>query len=67
MGDRSSFAGVHTGEAEARAGAICFECGGFDCPGVYDGACGYSVGDAVSCPCGCGGKVSERGGCELLV
>ena len=54
--DAVPFEAVHTGEAEARNGAVRV-CGGFDCPGVYGGFCQY---DDVTelCPCGCGEAVS---------
>ena len=44
---------IHSGEWEARNGAMCV-CGGFECVGVYGGLCRDNDSDAEACPCGCG-------------
>ena len=58
---RQQFDAIHTYEREARGGAMC-SCGGFECPGLYGGACGYGDPDASECPCGCGNLVNEAEG-----
>ena len=39
MNERMPITHVHTGEAEARHGALCGDCAGFECLGIYDGMC----------------------------
>lgn len=39
LNKRIPMGSVETGESEARHGAICIECGSFDCMGIYDGMC----------------------------
>ena len=59
---RQPFKYLHTGEWEARQGAMCSGCGGFECPGVYGGMCGYDDRYSTDCPCGCRYRVNEAEG-----
>lgn len=54
------FTSLHTGEAEARGGAVC-DCGGFECPGVYGGICEYND-HTDPCPCDCGSSIQAEYG-----
>ena len=58
---RYQFGFVHTGEPEARGGALC-GCRSFECPWVYGGTCSLADPDASPCPCGCGHRINTDTG-----
>lgn len=53
------FRAVHVGEHEARTGAVCGGCGGFECAGIYGGDCAWEDPEAFDCDCGCGYRVNS--------